>query len=106
MSLRALYIQYEHAWVPVTTTTTYTMRLTTVNNLPVILLALAVGAAAFPVPGIMSPVHKDPLVKGPSNLLFCFFSFRFPFLLNSSIGTRDVPTYTSTSSAPLPSNIY
>ncbi len=50
MSLRALYIQY-------------------------ILLALAVGAAAFPVPGIMSPVHKDPLVKGPSNLLFSFFHF-------------------------------
>ncbi len=79
------------------------MRLTTVNNLPVVLLALAVGAAAFPVPGIMNPAHKDPLVEGPSNF---FFSFRFPFLLNSSIRMSDVPSDTSTSSAPLPSSTY
>jgi hypothetical protein len=52
------------------TSTSITMRITVVVNLPAFLLALAVGAVALP--SSINPVEKDPLVQGPSLFISTF----------------------------------
>lgn len=53
------------------TSTITTMRITVVVNLPVILLAFAVGAAAI-IPNPNLAYKLEPLVKGPSHFSHSF----------------------------------
>jgi hypothetical protein len=60
------------------------MRFTAVVNLPVIVFALAVGAAARP--GVSSHQQPDPMVVGRSHYFFFFSSAFNILLLDSPIG--------------------